>query len=353
MQAEEQITVKDIILKIISIFKSILKNWKIVLLFGLIGGALGFLYDYKNQKDPSYESLTQFYLETAVPTQDYGGFAAMLGNGGGGGGGLFSGENLITLIKSSDFLEKILLKEVTINGKKHILSNYFHEKNKPEKKEKDKDEPVEKDDYVFLTHTDIEKFTIPEFNSLTLTKGPAMNAAILKPEEKSSFMNLSVVTYDDTLSKVYGDVFLETLREYYVNSKTDKIKKTIDRQKDIVDSLRRLSQASEATLARIQDQNKEAVFEQGHILETRLKTRTNLLNNSYQDQERNLSTLRFQMYQDSPLFKITSPQRFPLEASKSSLTKNYKIGIYIGIFISLLFIVLYDAIKEIMKDGKN
>jgi hypothetical protein len=352
MQPEEQITIKDIILKIISIFKSIIKNWKIVLLFGIIGGALGFLYDYKNQTDPTYKSLTQFYLETAVPTNDYGGFASMLGGGGGGGGGLFSGENLLTLIKSTDFMEKILLREITIAGKKHIMCNYFYQKNRPEKKEAEKKEKV-KEEYVFLKHTNKEKFTLPEFNSLAIVKGPAIVATNLTAEDKSSFMNLSVVTFDDTLSKVYADVFLETLREYYIDSKTDKIKNTIKRQERIVDSLRYLSQANESALARVKDQYKEAVFEQGHVLEQQLTRKSQMLTNSFSEQERSLQNLKLQLYQDSPLFKITSPQRFPLSPSGSSLTKNYKTGIYIGIFVSLIFIVLFDAIREIMKDGKS
>lgn len=358
MQPEEQITIKDIILKIISISKSIAKNWYWLLLFGVLGGVLGFLYDYKNLTDPTYKSSTQFYLETATPTNDYGGFAAMMGGGGGGGGGLFSGENLLTLIKSSDFLERILLKEVTINGKKEILSNFFYKKNKSTKiKEAEieaaKDPAKKKDEYVILTHTNKEKFSIAEFNSLDIVKGPAMAATSLTPEEKTSFMKLDVITFDDTLSKVYADVFLETLREYFLESKTSKINTTIKRQEHIVDSLRLLTQATDNTLARIQDQNQEAVFEQGKVLEGRLQRKSQMLSNTYQEQERSLSSLRFQLYQDSPLFKITSPQRFPLAPSGSSLTKTYKTGIYIGIFIGLLFLILMDAVKEIMKEEKK
>lgn len=350
MQPEEQITLKDIILKVISTGKSIVKNWKYVLLFGVLGGALGFLYDYKNLTDPTYKSVTQFYLETAAPTNDYGGFANMFGGGGGGGTGLFSGENLITLIKSTDFVEKILLKEITVGGKKEIIANYFHRKNQP--KPKPTEEKV-KDEYKVLTHTNKEKFTLEEFNSLAIVKGPAVAATNLEPDEKTSFMTLGVTTFDDTLSKVYAEVFLENLREYYLDSKTSKIKTTIQRQERIVDSLKYLAQSNESSLARVQDQNQEAVFEQGKIQEQRLNRKTQMLTNSYQEQERSLQTLKLQLYQDSPLFKITSPQRYPLAEAKPSLTKSYKNGIYIGIFLSFIFIALLDAVREIMKDEKK
>lgn len=353
MQPEEQITIKDIILKVISIGKSILKNWKLVILFGIIGGGLGFLYDYKNLTDPTYKSSTQFYLETAMPANDYGGFANMFGQGGGGGGGLFSGENLITLIKSTDFIEKILLKEITIDGKKQIMANYFHKKNKPKVKPNEKEEKAEKDEYKELTHTNKEKFNLAEFNSLAIVKGPAVAATNLEPVEKTSFYTLDVVSFDDTLSKIYSEVFLENLREYYLESKTSKITINAKRQEHIVDSLRKLVQYNESTLARIQDQNQEAVFEQGKVQEQRLNRRTQMLTNSYQEQERVLQNLKLQLYQDSPLFKITSPQRFPLSESKPDLTKSYKKGIYIGIFLSFLLVALLDAIREIMKDEKK
>ncbi len=349
MQPEEQITLKDIILKVISIGKSIGKNWKLVLLFGILGGGLGFLYDYKNLTDPTYKSVTQFYLETAAPTNDYGGFANMFGNGG-GASGLFSGENLITLIKSTDFMEKILLKEITVAGKKEIMANFFHKKNKPKPKPTD---IIEKDEYKVLTHTNKEKFTLEEYNSLAIVKGPAVAATNLEPEAKTSFMLLNVTTFDDTLSKVYGEVFLENLREYYVDSKTSKIKTTIQRQERIVDSLKYLAQSNESSLARVKDQNQEAVFAQGKIQEERLNRKTQMLTNSYQEQERSLQNLKLQLYQDSPLFKITSPQRFPLSESKPNLTKSYKNGIYIGIFLSFIFIALLDAAREIMKEEKK
>lgn len=358
MQPEEQITIKDIILKLISISKTIAKNWLWLLTFGALGGAAGFLYDYKNLTDPTYKSSTQFYLETATPTNDYGGFAAMMGGGGSGGGGLFSGENLLTLIKSTDFMERILLREVNINGKKEILANFFYRKNKSTKmkeaeKEAKEKSPKKKDEYIVLTHTNKNKFTLGEFNSLAMVQGPAVAATNLTPEDKTSFMKLDVVTFDDTLSKVYADVFLETLREYYLDSKTSKIKTTIQRQERIVDSLRYLAQANENTLARVQDQNQEAVFEQGKVMEQRLQKKSQMITNTYQEQERNLSNLKFQLYQDSPLFKITSPQRFPIMPSGSSLTKTYKTGIYIGIFIGLVLIVLIDAVRSIMKEEQK
>jgi hypothetical protein len=354
MQPEEQITIKDIILKVISIGKSILKNWKIVLLFALIGGGLGFYYDYSKQKDPTFKANNQFYLETSTPTNNYGGFANIFtGGDNGANGGLFSGENLLTLIKSADFLEKTFLREVTVNGKKHILANFFHDKNISPKEEKEKKEKKIKDQYVYLTHTNKEKFTLAEFNSLAVVQGPAVMATTLKPEEKTSFMNLEVITYDDTLSKVYSDAFLETLREYYLDSKTSKIKTTIQRQQRIVDSLRYVTQANESSLARIQDQNQETVFEQGKVQETRLNRKTTLLNQTWAEQERSLQQLKFQLYQDSPLFKITTPQRFPILPMEASLFKSYRNGILIGLFLSFIFIALADAVRSIMKEEKQ
>jgi hypothetical protein len=348
MQPEEQITIKDILLKLISIKNSVIKNWKTLLLFAVIGAGLGVLFDFKNLSDPTYTASTKFYLETAAPTNQYGGFASMFGADGQQGGGLFTGENLLTLIKSTDFLEKTLLKEVTIDGKQQILANYFHTKNKvPGKVEK------EKDTYVPLKHTDKSRYTMEDFNSLGIVTFPAAMATTLAPEEKTSFMVLDVKTFDDTLSKVYSEVFLQTLKEYFIESKTGKIRTNLENQQHIVDSLKYALSGTENTLARIQDQNQQVVFEQGKTEETKLKRKSTILMDSYREQERTLSTLKFQLYQDSPLFKITSPQRFPIEAKKSTLTKSYPKGIIIALFLGIIFIIIRDAVRNILKEEKQ
>ncbi len=350
MQPEEQITIKDVLLKIISIKNSILKNWKIVLLFVLVGVGIGVGYDYMNLKEPTYSSVTKFYLETASPSNDYGGFSSFIG-GGQQSTGLFSGENLLNLIQSTDFVEKTLLREVNAYGSKEILANYFIRKNKIPTKEKDKE--ITKESFKPLPHTDKNKYGIEEFNSLGIASGQAITAVTLTPVEKTSFMLLEVKTNNDTLSKVYSDMFLQTLKEYFLDSKTGKIKTQVERQQVIVDSLNRLVQGNENTLARVTDMNQGSIFAESKVRETRLNRKGQILTENYREQLRILNNYKFQLYQDSPLFKITSPQRLPIPATKSTLTKSYKNGIIFGLFLSFLFIVLRDGLRAIMKEEKK
>jgi hypothetical protein len=345
---EEQITIKDILLKIISIKNMLLKNWKTVILFAIIGAGLGVLFDYKNLKEPTYTSLNKFYLETAVPTNDYGGFASMLG-GATQASGMFTGENLLTLIKSTDFLEKVLLREVKVDGKKQILANYFHDKNKiPGKKIKEGELK-----FVPLKQIDKSKYSLEEFGSLGSVALQAFASTTLAPEEKTSFMVLEIETYDDTLSKVYAEEFLETLKQYYAESKSGKLRTNLQNQQHIVDSLKYALSGTENTLARIQDQNQEVIYEQGKVQETKLKRKSTILMDSYRQQEQVLSNLKFQLYQDSPLLKITSPQRFPIDAQKTTLAKSYPKGLIIGLFLSLIFLVIRDGVKSILKEDKK
>jgi uncharacterized protein involved in exopolysaccharide biosynthesis len=144
------------------------------------------------------------------------------------------------------------------------------------------------------------------------------------------------------------------LKEFFLESKTSKVRTMLDNQERIVDSLRYLLNSNESALARVKDQNEQIdVFNQGKVSETRLTRKTQMLTQSYQQQDQILQNLKFQLYQDSPLFKITSPQRLPIFPEKPSLTKTYKIGIIIGLFLSLIYIVISDAIKTILKEEKK
>ncbi|RZJ80534.1 MAG: lipopolysaccharide biosynthesis protein, partial [Flavobacterium sp.] len=94
---EEDISLKDLILKVGQWWRYLLSKWLIILVFGFIGGALGFTYAYF--KKPIYTATTTFVLEDEKSGGGLGnlaGLASMAGvDLGGGGGGIFQGDNIL------------------------------------------------------------------------------------------------------------------------------------------------------------------------------------------------------------------------------------------------------------------
>ena len=127
----DEISLKEIFLKIGEWYRYLLSKWLIILLFGLLGGALGLTYAWF--KKPIYTATTTFVLEEDKTggMGSLAGLASMVGlNLGGGGGGIFQGENILELYKSRNMIEKTLLSKVVIKGKQTLLIDRYIEFNK-------------------------------------------------------------------------------------------------------------------------------------------------------------------------------------------------------------------------------
>jgi hypothetical protein len=123
---DDEVTLKDIILTVKVWWKYFVSKWVILFLAGVLGGAVGLLYAYFQK--PVYTAYLSFALEE---DQSSGGLGGALGlasqfgfNLGGSGGGVFEGDNLLQFMISRSMVEKALLTDVEIKGKRQTLADY-------------------------------------------------------------------------------------------------------------------------------------------------------------------------------------------------------------------------------------
>ncbi len=355
MKQEEQITIKDLLLGVIKVFKNAKKNWKLILAFMIVGGIVGFYMDYNKSKNEElfYKATNIIYLETATPQVDMGGLAGLIGGNVQTSTGLFNGKNLTVLISSWDFLQRVFFKTININGKPKLLINYYLEKNvNPLKKdEESKDENGKEIKKVTINSLSGDNLSEEEYLCVKSTFYNASVTSSLEQEPGTSFYNLTVKSYDDTLSKVYSDVFLQTLKEYYLESNNGKINDRLKNQQRVVDSLRNKLLGSESMLAKAKDQNEMVVFEAGRVNEARLQRNNQIYNQSYLEQSKILENLKLQLYQNSPLFRITTPQKFPLQDPIVNKTSYYINGAILGLILAIIFLTIQTSIKKILAEG--
>ena len=129
---EDEISLKELIFKLIEWYRFLLSKWKVILIAGIIGGVLGLTYTLI--KKPIYVAETTFVLEEGESSGglgQYAGLASMVGiDLGGGGGGVFEGDNILELYKSRRMIEKTLLTKDTFNNKLDLIINRYIQYNK-------------------------------------------------------------------------------------------------------------------------------------------------------------------------------------------------------------------------------
>src|SRR5476651_1617200 len=98
----DEISLKELVLKLKSGLAYLRSRWKIILLFGIIGAVLGAGYAFFTK--PQYHAVCTFVLDDGAKSSgfsQYAGLASLAGiDIGGGSGGLFQGDNILELYKS-------------------------------------------------------------------------------------------------------------------------------------------------------------------------------------------------------------------------------------------------------------
>ena len=127
-QQDDEISLKELILKLGEWWRYLWSRWLVILIVGLLGGALGLVMAIL--KKPTYTAELSFVLEDEKGgggLAAYAGIASQFGIslGGAGGGGLFEGDNIIEFLKSRAMIEKTLLSTAAFQGKEDLLVNRY------------------------------------------------------------------------------------------------------------------------------------------------------------------------------------------------------------------------------------
>ena len=125
----DEISLKELIVKIKEWYQFLRSKWKLIILVGMIGGIIGFTYAFMQK--PTYKAVLTFAMEDEKGGGGGGlggalGLASQFGiDLGSSGGGAFAGANLIELMKSRKLVEKTLLSPIQVDGKMISLADYY------------------------------------------------------------------------------------------------------------------------------------------------------------------------------------------------------------------------------------
>ncbi len=347
---EEQFTLKDVILGLISAKDAVLKNWKQVLMIVLLGLAIGWGLDFYLKKPPSYIAEVTFNLGAAGSSS---GMPASLGSlfgvGGATDANIFTGENFFIWAKSSPVMERALLSHVNVNGKEMILANLYIDSS--DIKENRWKKAPHWHDFRF-TSTKVDSFNLRERSALNELIEDAANATVIEElEKKSSFMELKVTTINENLSTLWATTLLETVDEFYAEIQTTKTRKTLNLLEKRADSLSRILTGSESRLARAADQSIFSVEVEAPARLKKLTRDTEFVQRLYLEALAGAEQTRVSLVREAPLFTIIEPIKRPLDLTFDPGKRKY-IGVLIGFLIAMIYVYFKSAYDDAVKEKK-
>jgi hypothetical protein len=332
----DEISLKELIQKAGEWFAFFKSKWKIIFLAGIIGGLLGLGYSFI--KKPIYTAKLSFALEEKgnMSASGLASVAAQFGLGGigGGEGGVFSGGNMIELLKSRFLIEKTLLSTVTINGKSDLLLNRYIRFNKLDQKWAKKKSLAN----LKFTTADRGTFTLQQDSVLGVISNGLIknNIAVAQQDKKLSIVNVVFASTDEIFAKVFSEKLIETVTDFYIETKTKKSRGNVMLLQNRADSVQRELNAALYGRAQFGDQNMGLIRQQAAVPKLKQEMRVQMLGTLYGELVKNLEFAKLTLMREEPLVQIIDQPILPLPKARLGKLKAMVLGGFLFGFLSIL-----------------
>jgi hypothetical protein len=345
----DEVSIKDILSKTRSAINYLKSKVLIICLFSLFGGLLGLIYSFI--KKPVYTAVSTFVLEDGSKgdgLSQYAGLASLAGiNVGGGGGGLFQGDNILELYKSRLMIEKTLLSQATINGRKQLLIDRYIEFNKLQKKW------IEDDEIGLINFNgDTERFNRKQ-DSIITDIVSTINKKILtvsKLDKKLSIINVSVATKDETFSQEFNNKLVETVNDFYTLTKTKKSSQNVLTLQKQADSVKRILGSSLSGVASAIDATPNANPSMISLRVPSQKRQVDVQTSTaiYSEIVKNLEISKMALRQEAPLIQVIDRPVLPLTVTKPKKIVSTLIGLITGGILTIIVLLVRKSLKNIL-----
>lgn len=348
-QLDDEISVKELILRTQKWGIFLLGKWLIILACGLIGAGLGLTYSL--YQTPKYVAELTFVLEDSKSGSlgAYSSLASQFGIdlGGGTGSGVFSGDNILEFLKSRLMVEKTLLSTLKVDGKKQSLADLYIDMTGL--RESWKKETGLKNLH-FPDSLERNKFSLQQDSVLNVIHNKIIkkNLSVTKPDKNLSFISVECVSPNELFSKVFTERLVKEATDFYVQTKTKRSILTVGKLQAKADSLESLLNTKTYSVAASQDMNLNPARSMAGV-RTELVTRDKVvLQTMYAEVVKNLELSRMAMAQETPIIQIVDIPILPLKIEKLGKFKGLVLGGMLAGFLAVAFLVLKHLYKKIM-----
>jgi hypothetical protein len=344
---KDELSLKDLILKIRRTISYLATKWKILLVVGLLGAVLGGLYAINSS--PNYTAEVSFVLSSESKSS-YGlmGLASQFGLdvGGMSNSDVFSGDNITALMSSQLMVQQVLFKKPP--GTPATLINLIVEEKGFQKKWLKKD--YLKKAFPFPEHPDqltpVQDSLVREVYEFITKK--CLNVS--KPDKKQSIFIVSTVSPNEKFSVFLTNYLVEQTAEFYIATKTKLAKQNLNMLQHEADSLRSLLGGAIASTAAAIDQtfNLNPAFQIRRSSAQQNQFNATVVGTAYGEVVKNLEVAKITLQKETPLFQIIDKPVIPLKVKKASVIISVLLGVFLAVAISSLFLIAHNIYQRIL-----
>ena len=353
-QASDEISLKELIIKLKEWFGYLKSKWLVIVLAGILGGAIGFYYAWTQK--PVYTATTTYALDDE---KSGGGMSGALGLasslgidlGGGSAGGAFGAANLMELMHSRSLIEKTLLSEVIVEGKQISLADYYIEVNELRKNWEKKPE-------LFQLHFPIDA-NRNQFTRLqdSLLGGIYANMdktqlSISQKDKKVAIGTIEVKSINEGFAKLFCETLVKVVSDFYIDTKSKKARTNVAILQKQTDSIRSELNSAITGVASANDNtfNLNAALSVRKTPVARRQVDVQANTAILTQLVTNLEMAKVALLKETPLFQIIDKPILPLQKDRTGKLKSLVVGGLLAGFLMVLILVVRRVGRRIMEE---
>jgi hypothetical protein len=332
MADKKTIVLGDVIESVKRFFGYLRSQFVLIALCGILGLVLPLIY--RALQKPAYAASTTFILEEKSATG--GGLAGIASQVGldlgslGSGSSLFTGDNILDIIKSRVIIEKVLLTPISGNSGKTLADLYVEFSGLGERLPAPVSfaslgaHSVYQDSVLYVMYEQIAK----------------KNVSVDRLNKKGSIFKIVTVSQNQVFSKNFAERLLKETTTYYVNVKTSSALANVQRLQARGDSLLRVLNAKSYNAASFQILDPNVAYKSMSVPAEVSSRDKSIVFSIYAEVTKNLEMSRIALVSQTPVIQLLDVPKYPLMDDRKSYLFLGLVGFIAGIFAAI-FLCLY------------
>jgi len=339
MADKKTIVLGDAIESIKRFFSYLRSQFVLIALCAVLGLILPLIY--RALQKPAFAASTTFILEEK--SAGGGGLAGIasqvgldLGSLGGGGSSVFSGDNILDIIKSRVIIEKVLLTPISRSAGKTLADLYLEFSGLGERLPAPVSFAIASDSVVPPAHSVYQDSVLYVMYDQIAKK----NVSVDRLNKKGTIFKIVTVSQNQVFSKNFAERLLKETTTYYVNVKTSNAAANVKRLQARGDSLLRVLNAKSYNAASFQILDPNVAFKSMSVPAEVSSRDKSIVFSIYAEVTKNLEMSRIALVSQTPVIQLLDVPKFPLMDERRSYSFLGIAGLLAGLIVGL-FLCLY------------